>query len=322
MLMRRWAYGFLLHALIPFMLIRLYWKGRLLRAYRERIAERFGFKGSHVSKADVWVHAVSLGEVVAATPMIEALLSDAKRVVVTTQTPTGSAQVTKQFGTRVMHQYLPYDFSWSMRWFFERIQVKVGVIMETELWPNLIHEATKAGIPLLIANGRISDKAFLQYRRITWLLKPFLQQLSLIGVQSEADATRFIALGAKPNRVMVLGNMKFDVKPLSHSLPIVESLKKSVGCHRAILLCASTHEGEELQILEKLKHLQRSIPGLLLILAPRHPERFDAVFQLSQQQGFHTARRSLPDLVSEHTEVLMIDSLGFCRATFCMLKYL
>ncbi len=306
----RHIYTFLLYLLTPFIVLRLYWKSWRLPAYRYRIAERFSFGCSTITPVDFWVHAVSLGEVVAATPLIEALLARKGRVLVTTMTPTGSGQVIKRFGQKVEHQYIPYDLPWGLRRFFKRVNPRLGIIMETELWPNLIHQAQQMKIPLLLVNARLSDHAFQCYEKVSFLFKPILNQFTAIFTQSHDDAKRFIAIGASAMIVEVLGNMKFDLPlqvPVNHE---VTQFKERWGMTRKVVIAASTHDDEEKQLLSHLSKLKEAIPHVLLLVAPRHPERFQAVYHMSLAEGFNTGRRSQPDMIQASTDVLVIDSLG------------
>ena len=305
--MRR-LYTFLLYLLIPFFLFRLYWKARRLPAYRERISERFAV--CKMPQADIFVHAVSLGEAVAAAPLIEALLAKHWRVLVTTMTPTGSKYVTSRFGQLVSHQYIPYDFPWALRRFFKKTNVRMGIIMETELWPNVIYTANRASVPLLLANARLSLPAFKQYLRMAFFFKPLLNQLTVIWAQSEDDAERFRALGASPDRIQMCGNIKFDISIPSARGVIPSAQIMEWGPSRTILIAASTHDNEEMQLLQCAKTLKTSIPNLLLLIVPRHPERFEAVYRLSQAAGFQTGLRSQPSSINADTEVVIIDSMG------------
>ena len=308
--MPRHIYTILLYLLTPFILLRLYWKGRRLPAYRQRIGERFSLGKIASPEVDVWLHAVSLGEVVAATPLIDALLTKQLRVLVTTMTPTGSQQVMTRFGQRVAHQYIPYDLPCALRRFFNTINAKVGVIMETELWPNLIDQAIKAHVPLLLINARISDKAFQSYEKARFFFKPVLAQFMDIFAQSEADAQRFITLGAPADRVHALGNMKFDLQIQVSNSACFEQLKTTWGAQRPVLMAASTHDDEENQLLTRLTQLKTAIPDLILLIAPRHPERFKTVYELSQRQGFETGLRSHPETINTAVDVVILDSLG------------
>lgn len=307
--MRR-MYSFLLYLLSPYLLFRLWWKGRKLPAYRERIAERFCWDKLETTYVDVWLHAVSLGEVIAATPLIEAMLNKGWSVLITTMTPTGAAQVKMRFGDKVIHRYVPYDLFSAVKRFFSKIKPKVGVIMETELWPNLIAEAKVAQIPLYLTNARLSERSLKGYMRFKFLFKPILNQFTALLAQSKDDAERFIRLGAEPERVFALGNMKFDLHTSSVDAFKFQELKVHWGSERIAVIIASTHDDEELRILAELKRLQAAIPNVVLLIAPRHPERFQVVYQLCRQQGFNTGLRSNLASLNASNEVVVLDCLG------------
>lgn len=309
--MLRYTYTTLLYLLTPFLLLRLYWKGRRTPAYRQRIRERFSFGPIVATEVDVWLHAVSLGEVVTAMPLIDALLAKQLRVLVTTMTPTGSQQVLSRFGQSVSHQYVPYDLPYALQRFFKKMNARVGIIMETELWPNLIYQAGKAGVPLLLANARISDKAYQSYDKVRFFFKPLLAQFRAIFAQSDVDANRFIALGAPLENVQVLGNMKFDLHIPVFNQDGFKQLKMAWGASRPVLIAASTHDDEERQLLTELIQLKAAIPDLILLIAPRHPERFKTVYELSQQHGFKTGLRSqAATSIDSQTDIVVLDSLG------------
>jgi 3-deoxy-D-manno-octulosonic-acid transferase len=315
--MLRAIYSFFMVLLSPYLLFRLWWKGRKLPAYRERIAERFAL--SKPKPADIWVHAVSLGEVIAASPMIEALLQLNYSVMVTTMTPSGSLQVKKRFSDSVRHQYIPYDLSWTMASFCRNLKPKLGIVMETELWPNLVYQARAASIPLILANARLSHRSYQGYARFGFFFKPILNQFSWILAQAQEDADRFTALGA--SKVQVLGNMKFDLQKTKQDHPVFHDLQAQWGEKRIILIAASTHEDEESQLLNQLRRLQAGIPELLLLIAPRHPERFQTIYDASMQMGFKTAKRSLPKTISVDTEVVIIDSIGELLGFYALSDY-
>lgn len=303
------VYSCLLYLLMPYFLLRLWWKGRSLPAYRQRILERF-YWGLQKQPVDIWLHAVSLGEVIAACPLIDAMLAKQWTVLVTTMTPTGSECVQARFADKVFHQYLPYDLPGVLKRFFRATKPKVGIIMETELWPNVIYQAKSAKVPLILANARLSESSFSGYKTCKLFFKPLLNQFTTIFAQTNEDAERFMALGVPDNLVCVLGNIKFD-----SSLPDIENaqfqtFKQLWGENRVVVIIASTHEGEENQILVHLKKLQQAIPGLLLLIAPRHPERFQAVYQLALSSGFNTGLRSDSASISKQSEVVVLDSLG------------
>ncbi|MCW8399726.1 lipid IV(A) 3-deoxy-D-manno-octulosonic acid transferase [Legionella sp. PATHC038] len=306
----RFFYSFLMYLLTPFILVRLWWKGRSLPAYRERILERFFLAKQEYKPVDVWIHAVSLGEVIAAIPLIDAMLEKNWSLFVTTMTPTGSERVQARFGNKVTHQYLPYDLPGILKRFFKQIQPRVGVIMETELWPNLIYQARAAKVPLLLANARISDDSLNGYKKIKFLIKPILNQFSAILAQGEEDARRYTTLGARNEIVHVLGNMKFDLQTNTIDSKRFSDLKSHWGAERVAVIAASTHDNEEAQLLAHLKRLQQAIPGLIFLIAPRHPERFQTVYQLCLQSGFKTGLRSDLNTLSPENEIVVLDSLG------------
>lgn len=306
----RLVYSFFMYLMTPYLLLRLWWKSRRLPAYRHRILERFCLVKPQVNQVDVWVHAVSLGEVIAAIPLIDAMLDKGWSVLVTTMTPTGSERVKGRFGDKVAHHYVPYDLPDVVKRFYKQVKPRVGVIMETELWPNLIYYAHRANVPLFLANARLSERSFKGYERVRFLFKPVLELFAAILVQAEEDGNRFIALGAQKDQVAVLGNVKFDLQTNTIDITKFKELKKAWGEERVTFIAASTHDDEETQILSQLKHLQQHIPGMILLIAPRHPERFQKVYQLCQQAGLNTGLRSNPSTLSPQNEVVVLDSLG------------
>jgi 3-deoxy-D-manno-octulosonic-acid transferase len=314
-------YSLVLYLMMPFVLLRLWFKGRRLPAYRERILERLCWDHGPKKPVDVWVHAVSLGEVIAATPLIDGMLDAGWRVLITTMTPTGSGQVKARFGHQVQHQYLPYDLGSVIKRFFNQYTPRVGVIVETEIWPNLIHQAGVVGVPLLLANARLSEQSAKGYRRLNFFFKPVLNQFAAILAQSEGDAQHFRMLGAEEEKVIVLGNMKFDIQTQGIDALKLQELKHAWGKDRTVLIAASTHANEETLILSRLKRLQSAIPHLVLLIAPRHPERFQAVYQLANQAGFKTGLRSATQTLSPQTDVVILDSLGELLGFYQMSDY-
>lgn len=306
----RYAYSLFLYLLTPFILLRLWWKGRQVPAYRQRIVERFGWGMSPGTNFDIWIHAVSLGEVIAASPLIDELLGRNKRLIITTMTPTGAAQVSKRFADNVVHRYIPYDLPGAMRRFFKSYKPCIGIIMETEIWPNLINQAARFSIPLLLVNARLSPRSFKSYEKIRFLLKPILNQYHTIIAQSADDATRFIKLGADAARVLVFGNIKFDLQTQNIDESLALSLKQAWGSERIVVIAASTHDNEEEQLFSTLGILQQHLSGVILLIAPRHPERFQLVYNLSRQAGFNTGLRSQPKTLGMDNDVVILDSLG------------
>ncbi|MFC3909168.1 lipid IV(A) 3-deoxy-D-manno-octulosonic acid transferase [Legionella dresdenensis] len=306
----RHIYSFFMYLLTPFLLLRLWWKGRKLPGYRARIAERFCLDALPEARYDIWVHAVSLGEVIAATPLINQLLAKDYTILVTTMTPTGAERVKNQYGGRVSHRYVPYDLPVVLTRFFKANQIRVGVIVETELWPNLIDKASKASIPLLLVNARLSERSCKGYEKIRWLIKPVLNQFQGILAQAADDAERFRHLGAESARVTVLGNVKFDLETRNIDKPFFEQIKQAWGDERMAVIAASTHDNEEQQILTGFRQLRAEVPDAVLLIAPRHPERFQLVYQLACQMGFNTALRSQAETISTASEVIVLDCLG------------
>lgn len=310
-----------MYLLTPYLFFRLWWKGRTLPAYRKRISERFCIGTNAGVPVDVWVHAVSLGEVIAAIPLIDTLLENQKSVLITTMTPTGSERVLARFGSKVSHRYIPYDLPCVLKTFFKEVQPQVGVIMETELWPNLIHQAYLAKVPLFLANARLSERSLKGYMKLNLLFKPILNQFTGILAQSEDDAKRFILLGAPSERVFVPGNMKFDLQTNTVNSALFSELKNHWGSDRIAVIAASTHDDEESRILAQLKRLQAAIPDVLLLIAPRHPERFQTVYQLCVQAGFNTGLRSNLETLSRDNEIVVLDSLGELLGMFKISDY-
>jgi 3-deoxy-D-manno-octulosonic-acid transferase len=316
--MRHW-YSLFMILLTPVLLVRLWWKGRRLVAYRQRINERFAL--NTMQPADLWVHAVSLGEVVAVTPLVDAFLERKWRVLITTMTPTGSERVQKQFGNRVAHQYLPYDIPWLLQRFFNQVNPRFGLIMETELWPNMIHCASQAKIPLYLANARLSDRSMQQYQKVAFFFKPLLAKFTGIFAQSNEDKQRFFELGAPESIVQVLGNLKFDRQINKIDSQNLQLLKQLWGETRTVVIAASTHGDEESQILGCLKKLQAAIPDVVLLIAPRHPERFQEVYQLGINAGFNTGLRSQENTLAKDNAVVVLDSLGELLAFYGLSDY-
>ncbi|CEK09898.1 lipid IV(A) 3-deoxy-D-manno-octulosonic acid transferase [Legionella hackeliae] len=306
----RLAYSLMLYILTPYLLLRLWWKGRQIPGYRERISERFTLSPIKQEEFDVWVHAVSLGEVIAVTPLIDTLLQKQLRILMTTMTPTGAERVQQRFGNKVSHQYVPYDLPDVVGRFYKKNRPKVAVFVETELWPNLGFYAHQAKIPLILVNARLSERSYQGYKKVKFLFKPLLQQFNYILAQTEDDAKRFIALGADTKTVNVFGNMKFDLQTQDINQQLFTELKAKWGNERVVMMIASTHESEEEQILSQLKKLQAAIPKLILLIAPRHPERFQKIHQLCRNMGFNTGLRSQIETLTPENEIIVLDSLG------------
>jgi len=363
--MNRTLYTLLLHLCLPLLGLRLAWRAWRAPAYAQRIGERFALGLPPLKPGGIWVHAVSVGESIAAAPMIRELLARYPQlpITITCMTPTGSERIQALFGGpdyqgRVQHCYLPYDLPWAAARFLDRAQPRLAVIMETELWPNHIAQCARRAIPVAVANARLSARSARGYARFAKLSAPMLAQLSWIAAQTQVEAERFIALGAKPECVQVTGSIKFDlridpallqraaalraewqVQPDQSSQPGVAhasvdqsaagqlSEAQLIGAQlgaggpaatssalsnvpQPVWIAASTHAGEDEVVLAAHRQLLEQQPDALLILVPRHPERFAAVFELCAQAGFATRRRSTGEALTPGDQVLLGDTMG------------
>lgn len=308
----RFLYTLLFHLVLPLVVLRLLWRSLRAPAYRQRWPERFGL-GVPAQTGGLWVHAVSVGETLAAAPLVNAWRKahPGEPVLVTTMTPTGSARVQALWGHDINHCYAPYDLPWAWALFLRGIRPRGLVIMETELWPNMLAAAEARGIPVILANARLSERSARGYGRAGWLSRSMLQDLSCIAAQDEATASRFLALGVVPDRVQVTGSIKFDFSPppgLREHAVAVRQRWQLAG--RQVLVAASTHEGEDALILSAFACLRERFPAALLVLVPRHPERFDSVAKLVAEQGLVQARRSRQQDVTPDVAVFLGDSMG------------
>lgn len=313
--MNRTLYTFLFHLGLPLVALRLWLRARKAPAYRQRIGERFAMSLPPMQRSGIWVHAVSVGESIAAAPMIRALLAQYPElpITVTCMTPTGSERIKAMFANepRIQHCYLPYDLPWAAGRFLDHVQPRLGIIMETELWPNHIHQCSKRGIPVVLANARLSERSARGYGRFAKLTRPMLAEMDWFAVQTEAEAQRFRDLGARPECVTVTGSIKFDLSIDPALLERAAGLREEwQALQRPVWIAASTHAGEDESVLAAHRTLLLSHPDALLILVPRHPERFDSVHGLCQQQGFTTIRRSGAQAVTPDVSVLLGDTMG------------
>lgn len=309
---RRFAYTLVLYLLTPVILYRLAFRGLRSRGYFSRWFERFGFFPDPGIDSSIWVHAVSVGEVNAAAPLIDALREryPGTRFVITTVTPTGSDRVRQLWGDEIFHVYLPYDLPGAVRRFLGRIRPRIAIIMETEIWPNLFRQCDRTGIPVLIANARLSRRSLDRYGPIRPLIRFAIRSTSFIAAQSQRDAQRFLELGARPERVRVVGNLKYDMHVPDHLVAQARQWRAQWGVQRPVWMAASTHEGEELAVIEAHSHLLRWFPDALLVVAPRHPERFRPMLQLCRSYGFLTASRSEDGLARPESHCFVLDTLG------------
>jgi len=314
----RGFYNLVWYLFIPLRLLRMTQRSLALPDYRRRWAERFGWIAKQDGVAPIWLHAVSVGEFNAALPLLRGWLEkgEGPPVLVTTTTPTGSQRVLAEFASelaegRLRHVYLPFDLPGAVRRFFAQTQPRLGIIMETEVWPNLFRAARLAGVPLMLANARLSDKSARGYARIP---RPFLQEtltaVIQVAAQSERDAQRWIELGMSADQVKALGNIKFDQQPPAELIERGRALRTQLGVSRPVWIAASTHAGEEMAALDAHARVIEENPNALLILVPRHPDRFADVAQLLRQRGFNAVARSSGEEVSADTSVFLGDSLG------------
>lgn len=314
--MNRTTYSCLLYLSTPLLVLRLLWRSLRSPAYLQRWSERFAFySGSKKpNRTSLVFHAVSVGEVHAVIPLIIQLLADDSdlEILVTTSTPTGSARVSELLTDKVQHVYLPYDYPGAVSRFLDRFQPSVLVMMETELWPNLIHQCANRNVSLVLANARLSEKSFLNYGKISGLAREMLQQLNAVSAQSEKDAQRLEALGCPGEVISVSGSMKFDMA-INHEQIEQASLDKKGLKGRPVLVAASTRavDGnlEEEIVIAAFRQMLLTHPDLLLVLVPRHPERFDAVRAMIEKSGLSVVRKSDGQAVVNH-QVLLGDSMG------------
>ena len=311
--MNRTLYTLLFHLGLPLVFLRLLWRAWRAPAYSRRIGERFAFGLPPLRPGGIWVHAVSVGESIAAAPMVRELMARYPHlpITVTCMTPTGSERIQALFGDSVQHCYLPYDLPWAAARFLERARPKLAVVMETELWPNHIHQCARRGIPVALANARLSARSARGYARFARLTAPMLAKLSLIAVQTEAEAERFRQLGARDECVEVTGSIKFDLTIDPALLARATDLRDQWAAQeRPLWIAASTHAGEDEIVLAAHRQLLARHPQALLILVPRHPERFAAVAELCRKEGFASVRRSQGEAVGAGIDVLVGDTMG------------
>ena len=311
--MVRLAYTVALYCAAPLLVGRLLWRGRRDSAYLRRIGERFGLGGRIAAhRGCVWIHAVSVGEVQAAAPIVKALRSlyPDETIVVTSTTATGAGRVSKAFGGGVVHRYFPFDLPGSVARFLNRVAPRVAIIMETEIWPNLLAECGHRGIPVILANVRLSERSAAGYRRFRGLFAPVLRDVAAIAVQSSEDARRIVSIGAPPDIIDVTGSTKFDIPMLASLREEAAALRRNWGSSRGIWIAASTHDGEESQVLDAFEQVLDATPGSLLVLVPRHPERFREVAAYVRRRGFEPVLRSQRPVDCSGVRVFIGDTMG------------
>ncbi|MGI9946641.1 lipid IV(A) 3-deoxy-D-manno-octulosonic acid transferase [Vibrio hyugaensis] len=308
----RIIYTLLLTLAAPFLLFGLYKSKPNKPKFGQRWKEHFGITPKLTSdKKPIWIHAVSVGESIAATPFIRALKerNPEQPILVTTTTSTGAEQIAK-LGDLVEHRYMPIDFAFAVKNFLKATQPKQMLIIETELWPNTLNEVHKAAIPISVVNARLSEKSCNNYTKVRPLFNLMLPCLTQVLCQTDSDASRFERLGVDKDKLIVTGSIKFDIQISDEIREKSRNLREELGRNRRTWIAASTHRGEDEQVLAAHKQLLESHPNALLILVPRHPERFDDMFELCQQHGFEVVRRTTQEKVMDSTQVYLGDTMG------------
>ena len=301
-------YTLALWLLLPYIFFRLIWRARKQPEYLRHIGERFGFYSLKSNKPLIWLHAVSVGETRAAQSLVTKLGAayPHHQILLSHTTPTGRAASKQLYGDSVMRVYLPYDYPFAVNRFLRHFRPQLGLLMETEIWFNLIRACHMTDVPLVLLNARMSEKSAQAYSRFARLTRTALNELTSLAAQTADDATRLTSLGAK--NVSVMGNLKFDIEPPGAMLKLGKQLREQFGMTRKIFLAASTREGEEVLLIDALKNIR--IPNLLLVIVPRHPQRFADIASLLEQHGILFQRRSENRAVTEKIQVVLGDSMG------------
>jgi 3-deoxy-D-manno-octulosonic-acid transferase len=305
-------YTLLIYLLMPVILLRLWWRGHRNPAYRERIGERFGYLPVDVPQGCLWIHAVSVGESQATQPMVQWLMEahPGMSVVMTTTTPTGGQRVAQLYGERIRHLYFPYDSPAIMQRYFEALKPVAVIIMETEVWPNMLHYCRQKSIPVALANARLSEKSAQGYHKFSFLTAAAFRCFDLVIAQAEADAKRLIKSGVRKEVMHVCGSIKFEVKVPQSVREQGELLRAALGADRPVWIAASTHENEETVVLDAHRQVLEHYPDALLIIVPRHPERFDTVAGLIESSGHTCVRRTDEQLPVTEVSVYLGDVMG------------
>ncbi len=309
----RYLYTIIIYLLAPLVLLRLFFLGSKNPAYRQRWKERFGFLSwDKVDKPVIWIHAVSVGEVNAAMPIINNLLEEYTNhiLLITTVTPTGAITVEKQFADDVIHRYLPYDLPYSVNRFLRVVQPSLLITMETEIWPNLYQSCENLKIPILIINARLSQRSAKGYRLVSKLMQETLSLVDIVAAQTSKDAERFISFGAAKDKVVVTGNLKFDINVPPSIKEQAQSLKRYFSVNRPVWIAASTHDGEDEIILNAHIKLLKAYPDAILIIAPRHPERSDKIASLCKNLQLNFVKRSDHKTFTTEHAIYLLDTLG------------
>ncbi|MCK5477973.1 MAG: lipid IV(A) 3-deoxy-D-manno-octulosonic acid transferase [Methylococcales bacterium] len=316
----RLLYTLLFHLLVPFVLLRLYWRGFKAPEYRKRWTERLAVYSKKYPDNVIWIHAVSVGEAEAVFPLVKQLQKQypSDNFLVTTTTPTGSARIQAVLDNTVTHVYLPYDLPCVISRFLNTFRPKIAVIMEKEIWPNLFAQVGERKIPLFIINARLSANSAKGYKKIPGLIIPALAHVTAVATQTQEDCKRFVEIGSAEQKTTVKGNIKFDLAIPEKVIAEGKILKRKMFSGRFVWIIASTHKGED-EIFFKIYHqLKQDIPELLLLIVPRHPERFKVVKQLAEQQQLKTIMRSSEDKCTAATDVYIADTMGELKMLYAV----
>lgn len=313
-------YTLLLYLIQPFVWLKLLWRSRKAPAYRKRWLERYGFCQNKVKPNGILVHAVSVGETIAAIPLIKALQQKYPQlpITVTTMTPTGSERVKSLLKDSVSHVYLPYDLPGAIKRFLKTTKPKIVIIMETELWPNLISQCYKQKIPLIIANARLSERSAARYGKLGKSVRQIFSKISMVAAQNQHDGERFVSLGLPADHLAITGSIKFDINLSNEQHQKINQLTQQWQLKRPVLIAASTHSGEDEIILTAFKKLLLKHANLLLILVPRHPERFKTVEKLISDSGFNYLKRSTNQIPTAQTQIVLGDTMGELLELYAM----
>lgn len=313
-------YTLLLYLIQPIVWLKLLWRSRKAPAYRQRWLERYGFCKNKVKANGILVHAVSVGETIAAIPLIKALQQKYPQlpITVTTMTPTGSERVKSLLKDSVSHVYLPYDLPGAIKRFLKTTKPKIVIIMETELWPNFINQCYKQKIPLIIANARLSERSAARYGKLGKAVKQLFSKISMVAAQNQQDGERFVSLGLPADHLAITGSIKFDINLSNEQHQKINQLTQQWQLKRPVLIAASTHSGEDEIILTAFKKLLLKHANLLLILVPRHPERFKTVEKLISDSGFNYLKRSTNQTPTAQTQIVLGDTMGELLELYAM----
>ncbi len=308
----RSVYTVLFHALTPFIVLRLFWRSLKAPDYRKRWLERFAIYSDALPSDVIWVHAVSVGEVEAVVPLVNQLKSRYPKnpLLLTTTTPTGSARVKAIWGDAVAHVYLPYDLPWVIGRCLRIFQPRILLVMEKEIWPNLYEACRGREIPIVILNARLSARSARSYLKIPALIQPALACVNQIACQTQEDSDRFVQIGASESQMTVSGNLKFDLS-IDPALKVqAKTLREQFFSERFVVILASTHDNEESLFFNRYADLKQQIPDLLLIVVPRHPERFGKVQAEAEKRGLAVCTRSSQAICNATTDVFLVDRMG------------